>query len=94
MAEVGVSELAERIGWQGALRVDGMSVGVCVTDVRRSFGRVDYKVEPLYGEGESAWLSSVRFAKYAASATAEDEPVEQDLTQDGDGSDGHTQDEG
>ena len=88
MAEVGVSELAERIGWQGALRVNGMSVGVRVTDVRRSFGRVDYKVEPLYGEGESAWLSSVRFAKY------KDEPVEHDPTQDGDESDGHTQDEG
>ena len=75
MAEVGVSELAERIGWQGALRVNGMSVGVRVMDVRRSFGRVDYKVEPLYGEGESAWLSSMRFAKY------KDEPVEHDPTQ-------------
>lgn len=75
MAETGVVELAEQIGWQGALQVNGMSVGVRVMDVRRSFGRVDYKVEPLYGEGESGWLSSIRFAKY------KDEPVEHDQTQ-------------
>lgn len=70
MAKTSVAELTEQIGWQGALQINGMSVGVRVTDVRRSFGRVDYKVEPLYGEGESAWLSSERFAKYG------DEPDE------------------
>ncbi len=66
MADTGVAELSEQVGWEGELATSGMRVGVRVTDVRSSgFGRVDYRVVPLYGGGgESAWLSSIRFAKY------------------------------
>jgi hypothetical protein len=45
------------IGKTGLLAVNGLKFEVEILDVRDSFGRTDYKVKPVSGEG-TRWVSS------------------------------------
>ncbi len=55
-----VKDLAAVIGLQGRLRTaEGLRVDVLVDDARKAYGRIDYRVSPLAGEG-CAWVASDR----------------------------------
>ena len=54
-----VAELAKVIGQTGSLSVEGLLVPVKVRDVRTHWGRVDYCVEPVGGDGIQ-WVSANR----------------------------------
>lgn len=55
-----VKELLKVVGLQGRLRTaEGLSVEVLVDDARKAYGRVDYLVSPLAGDG-CAWVTSDR----------------------------------
>jgi hypothetical protein len=56
---VSVAELAKVIGQTGALSVEGLLIPVKVRDVRTHWGRVDYWVEPVGGDGLK-WVSADR----------------------------------
>ena len=42
-------------GLEGRIVVSGMTISVKVTDARQCYGRLDFCVEPLHGEG-SRWM--------------------------------------
>jgi hypothetical protein len=57
-----VGQMATRIGQNAVLEVKGMRVFVEVTDVRQVWGKVQYQITPVVGEG-STWVdeSSIVF---------------------------------
>lgn len=54
-----VAELAKAIGQVGTLNLEGLVIPVKVRDVRQQWGRVDYWVEPVGGDGLK-WVSAER----------------------------------
>jgi hypothetical protein len=47
-----VKDLVAVIGLHGWLRTaEGLGVNVTVDDARKAYGRIDYRVSPLAGEG-------------------------------------------
>lgn len=52
-----VAEMSKVIGLAGLYHVGGLAFPVRVDDVRERFGRVDYLIVPLGGEG-SRWVAS------------------------------------
>lgn len=53
------AELVSVINSNGFLTVDEFRIKVKIKDARTVFGRTDYLVEPIEGEGEK-WVSSER----------------------------------
>jgi hypothetical protein len=49
------------IGKSGLMQSDKMQFNVIIRDVKQAFGRVDYLVTPVSGDGET-WVSSERVA--------------------------------
>lgn len=54
-----VKELASFIGKQGFLNIDNMQVKVTVMDVRQVFGRIDFQITPMDGNGNN-WVEASR----------------------------------
>lgn len=50
----GVLKLKDLIGKEGNIEVSGLTFRVIVRDVRRVYGRLQYKITPHTGRGE-AW---------------------------------------
>jgi hypothetical protein len=42
--------------------LNGLSIAVTVTDARNAFGRIDYQITPVSGNG-SAWIEAKFFTK-------------------------------
>jgi hypothetical protein len=59
--------MAESIGKMGLLTVDTLRIRVTVLDARLIFGRTDFQVTPVDGQGEM-WVESSR-VKLAAVLT-------------------------
>jgi hypothetical protein len=56
-----LAEYSSYIGRSGTLLdvLPGLNVAITITDVRNAFGRVDVKVVPVSGNGET-WVSVTR----------------------------------
>jgi hypothetical protein len=55
-----IRKLAAAIGCQAKLRTaEGLRVEVVIDDARKAYGRTDYRVSPLAGDGV-CWVSSDR----------------------------------
>lgn len=52
-----IKEMAQALGKQGTITVGTMKVNVMVQDVRKVFGRLDYQVEAMHGQG-TTWVSA------------------------------------
>jgi hypothetical protein len=52
-------ELSKFIGQPGSVTLNGLSVHVRISDVKRSYGNVRYLVTPLSGSG-SVWVDANR----------------------------------
>lgn len=62
-----VKEMAANIGKVGLLSIQSLRVRVTVLDVRVTFGRTDFQVSPVDGQG-NVWVESSRvklFGRYA-----------------------------
>lgn len=57
-----VSQLAGTIGRTGTIRANDLVVTVRVDDVRTNFGRVEYSVTPIAGDGH-IWIDAARFVE-------------------------------
>lgn len=53
--DTGLAALIECIGKTGTVHLDSLQFDVQVVDVRRNWGKIQYKVKPLTGVGEK-WL--------------------------------------
>lgn len=60
--KLSLKELTAQIDTRARLERGGTSVEVIIIDVRQAFGRVDYKIRPVSGDG-SEWVrgTSLRF---------------------------------
>jgi hypothetical protein len=56
---VGMLKYAQQVGKVAVLRVDGFRVHVRLLDARLHWGRIDYLVTPVDGDGER-WVSAER----------------------------------
>lgn len=54
-----VKEMAANIGKVGLLSIQSLRVRVTVLDVRVTFGRIDFQVTPVDGQGD-VWIESSR----------------------------------
>lgn len=54
-----VAELSNLLGKEGMLDINGLQFMVRIIDVRKVFGRTDYKVTPVSGTG-TIWVESHR----------------------------------
>jgi len=54
-----VKEMAANIGKVGLLSVNSLHVRVTVLDVRVTFGRTDFQISPVDGDGK-IWVESSR----------------------------------
>ena len=50
---------SEKIGKVGMWSIEGLLVCVEIKDVRASFGRIDYEIEPVNGSGMK-WVDAVK----------------------------------
>ena len=56
-----MKELIEKIGKRASFKVEGLTFKVEIADVRKAFGRVDYLILPLVGQGSGEkWVSQER----------------------------------
>lgn len=55
-----VEELRKRLGRHGMIEFGGLRIAVRIDDARVRFGRVDYFVRPIHGEG-AVWVEEHRF---------------------------------
>lgn len=53
------AEAAKLIDTFASLRIEDLTIDVRIMDVRESFGRTDYKIAPINGQGEQ-WVSADR----------------------------------
>jgi len=49
----------EKIGMEARLTVENITVAVTIIDVRQAYGRIDYLVSPVSGDGKQ-WVSASR----------------------------------
>jgi hypothetical protein len=54
-------DLADHIGRTGSLRVGELKIDVRIADARQVWGRLDYLVSPVAGQG-AEWVSAERVA--------------------------------
>lgn len=59
MNMIGIKEAAEMIGKVGVITIHGLDIEVKIIDVRNSWGRFDFLVCPVAGEGRR-WVSEYR----------------------------------
>jgi hypothetical protein len=52
-----IKQLAETIGKEGLYIVNGLKIKVKVTDAKQAYGRIDYQIEPVNGQGQ-IWVNS------------------------------------
>jgi hypothetical protein len=57
-----ITELAAKVGTTGTIFVGGLNVAVTVRDVKVSYGRTRWLVEPVAGSGR-VWVETVNFGK-------------------------------
>lgn len=57
IVEANVADLSTYLGKTGLLRLHGLGFVVAIKDVRRVFGRLDFMVHPIDGQG-SDWVSA------------------------------------
>ena len=50
------------IGATGYIYYNGLKIRVGITDVKQSYGKTRYEVEPMEGEGR-AWVESIEIEK-------------------------------
>ena len=60
MGKPTATELSKQIGREGLVNLAGLQVGVRIVDARSVFDRVDLKIVPLSGRGET-WIIKSRF---------------------------------
>jgi len=60
--KLSLKELTAQIDTRARLERRGTSIEVIIIDVKQAFGRVDYKIKPVSGDG-SEWVrgTSLRF---------------------------------
>lgn len=58
------------IGKLGTIYAAGLTINVRITDVKVSYGRTRYQVEPISGSG-SVWVESIQLANDAADGSGQ-----------------------
>lgn len=54
-----IKEMAENIGREGAITMDGVRVYVRILDVKQAYGNLRYLITPLEGIGQT-WVDARR----------------------------------
>lgn len=56
-----MKDLLKDIGRKACFKTEGLEISVKITNVRKAWGRIDYEITPVSGQG-SKWVSSGRIS--------------------------------